>query len=242
MHAEVAAGIAHESRPELGPDSLAKQQGFRTPAKLIAGVQPREEEVRARRSLRMWERDGAFHLELVTDTASAAPVRAALQGYVSAAFAARKTTIDPDAPDTDRRTVEQLRADALGFVCQHALDCTARSLPLAGAAVVVRVELGDLRSGVGSGRIDGSDQPVSIAAVRRMAADGGIIPCVLGGKSEILDWGRGRRLFSSAQKLALAERDGGCAMCALPVSMTKVHHIDWWKRHRGRTDLANGAS
>ena len=36
VHAEVAAGIAHESRPELGPESLAKQQGFRTTAQLIA--------------------------------------------------------------------------------------------------------------------------------------------------------------------------------------------------------------
>ena len=36
VHAEVAAGIAWESRRELGPDSLAKQQGFRSPAQLIA--------------------------------------------------------------------------------------------------------------------------------------------------------------------------------------------------------------
>lgn len=36
LHAEVAAGIARESRPELGLGSLAKQQGFRTPAQLIA--------------------------------------------------------------------------------------------------------------------------------------------------------------------------------------------------------------
>lgn len=36
MQARVAAEIAHESRPELGPNSLAKQQGFRTPAQLIA--------------------------------------------------------------------------------------------------------------------------------------------------------------------------------------------------------------
>lgn len=24
------------------------------------------------------------------------------------------------------------------------------------------------------------------------------------------------------------------------VEMTKVHHIDWWQRHRGRTDLSKG--
>jgi hypothetical protein len=36
VHAEVAAGIARESRRELGPESLAKQQGYRGAAQLIA--------------------------------------------------------------------------------------------------------------------------------------------------------------------------------------------------------------
>ncbi|WP_281731729.1 DUF222 domain-containing protein [Microbacterium croceum] len=36
--AEVAAGIARESRPELGAAGLAKQQGFRNPAALIAAA------------------------------------------------------------------------------------------------------------------------------------------------------------------------------------------------------------
>ena len=38
VHAEVAAGIAVESRRELGPEGLAKQHGFRTAAALIATV------------------------------------------------------------------------------------------------------------------------------------------------------------------------------------------------------------
>lgn len=38
LHAEVAAGIARESRPELGSGGLAKQQGFRSPAALIAAT------------------------------------------------------------------------------------------------------------------------------------------------------------------------------------------------------------
>lgn len=344
VHAEVAAGIAHESRSELGPDSLAKQQGFRTAVKMIAaatgastgdasrlvkvgeataprtnlvgermpakypvvqhalaegelgeraagliigmldrvrpvagaervaegermlversiglalddvrrliaraeawldpdGVQPREDELRAKNSLRMWERDGSLHLELVTDAVSGAPIKAAVRGYVTAQFAARNDTIAPDAPDADRRSLVQVQADALSAICRHALDCDRGHLPLSGAKVVVRLTLDDLEAGTGSARIDGIDQPISIAAARRMAADGGVIPWVLGGDGEILDWGRGRRLFSPAQKLALVERDGGCAMCALPPEMTKVHHIEWWKKHRGRTDLSNG--
>src|SRR5690606_17316872 len=38
VQVDVAAGIARESRPELGADSLAKQQGFRTPGKMLAGA------------------------------------------------------------------------------------------------------------------------------------------------------------------------------------------------------------
>lgn len=344
VHADVAAGISRESRPELGADSLAKQQGYRTPAKLIAattgvstgdairlikvgeatapragllgdrlparyplvrqalsdgavssqvagliislldrcriaagpertsegewilieavvglslddvrklivraeawldpdGVEPRAEEQRAKRSLTMFERDGMVHLNALLDPESAAPVITAIRGYVTAAFAARQDAPDPEAPDADRRTVPMLQADALSLFGSHMLGCTAQTPALAGATVVVRMTLQDLQAGTGSATIDGIDQPISISAARRMAADGGIIPCVLGGDSEVLDWGRRRRLFTPAQRLALAERDGGCAMCGLPPGMAKAHHIRWWQRDTGPTDLANG--
>jgi 5-methylcytosine-specific restriction protein A len=62
----------------------------------------------------------------------------------------------------------------------------------------------------------------------------------MGSDSEILDWGRERRLFTRAQRLALVERDGGCAMCGLSPEMTRAHHIRWWQRDAGPTDLSNG--
>jgi 5-methylcytosine-specific restriction protein A len=73
-----------------------------------------------------------------------------------------------------------------------------------------------------------------------MAASGGLIPCVLDSAGVILDWGRERRLFTRSQRLALVERDGGCAMCGLPPGMTRAHHIKWWRRDKGRTDLESG--
>lgn len=143
---------------------------------------------------------------------------------------------DADAP---HRTLHQRQADALVLVAQHMLGCSS-DRPIDGPTVIVRMSLADLESGTGSATIDGLDRPVSIATARRMAASGSVIPCVLGGDSEILDWGRRKRLFTRAQKLAIAERDGGCAMCGLPPGMTKVHHIRWWARDRGPTDLDNG--
>ena len=102
------------------------------------------------------------------------------------------------------------------------------------------MSLDDLESGEGHALIDGINQPVSIATARRMAAGGSIIPCVLGNAGQILDWGRAKRLFTRSQRLALVERDGGCAMCGLPPGMTRAHHILWWVRDRGPTDLENG--
>lgn len=344
LHAELAAAIAHESRPELGPEGLAKQQGYRSAAAMIAattggahgdakrlitvgqaaaprtnllgealpakypalaialaageisvpaaaiivallervrlkvgsarveeaerllveraagmtlddvrtlvarteawldpdGVAPKEREARDRRSLTMFERDGSFHLNLQTDIAASAPIKAAIQAYVSATFQARITAPDPGASDAGHRTVAMIQADALAAICEHAIACDNGGMPATGATVVVRVNLDDLTAGLGAATIDGSDHPVSVATCRRMAAGGGIIPVVLGSEGEILDWGREKRLFTRAQRLALVERDGGCAMCSLPPQMTKAHHLRWWQRDTGPTDLNNG--
>jgi len=344
MLAEVAACVAHESRTELGADSLAKEQGFRNVAQLIAtttgattgdasrlvkvgeataprtnligepvparypaaqralvsgtlsaqavaviialldrvrlkigtaqtaeaerllvdkaaglshddvrrlvtraeawldpdGVAPREQDQRDRQSLSIYERDGHIHLDGDFDAAHGAPIVAAVNGYVSALFAAQRNQLDPDAPGADHRSVAALRAEALSEICAHALGCENDAPALAGATVVVRVDLKDLTDGTGYATIDGSDLPVSIATVRQLAASGGVIPCVLGTDREILDYGRRLRFFTTAQRLALAERDGGCAMCGLPPSMTRAHHIRWWKRDAGPTNLENG--
>ena len=344
IHAELAASIARESRPERGASSLAKEQGFRSPATLIAattggstgdaarlvkvgeataprtnligealparypavrlaigagtlsaaaaasivtlldrsrlkagadriveaesllveraaglslddvrrlvahaeawldpdGVAPREDEARSRRSLTMFERDGSLHLALQTDVASGAPVKAAIQAYVTATFQARASALDPEAPDADRRSVAMIQADALAEICTHASGCDNGGLPPSGATVVVRVGLDDLTAGTGFATVDGLDQPISISACRRMAAGGGVIPAVLGGAGEILDWRREKRLFTRSQRLALVERDGGCVMCGLPPQMTRAHHLRWWQRDAGPTDLDNG--
>ncbi|WP_087002716.1 HNH endonuclease signature motif containing protein [Gulosibacter sp. 10] len=91
----------------------------------------------------------------------------------------------------------------------------------------------------GLAEIDGGPV-IDAGAARRLAASAGLIPMVLGGDGEVLDLGRERRQFTRAQRLALVERDGGCAMCGLPPGMTEAHHVRWWHAHDGRTDLDNG--
>lgn len=77
--------------------------------------------------------------------------------------------------------------------------------------------------------------------MRRLACTARIIPVVLGTRSEILDLGRTRRLFTKAQLTAMALRDGGCIAdgCDWPPWLCHGHHLRPWNQG-GPTDLANG--
>ncbi len=79
----------------------------------------------------------------------------AIRGYVTAVFAARKDAPDAEAPDADRRTVPMIQADALAVFCAHVLGCEQR-VPVAGAKVIVRMNLDDLEAGTGSATWTGS--------------------------------------------------------------------------------------
>lgn len=226
-----AAGLTAEQLAKV----IARAEAVLDPA----GLERKENELHVQRSLTMFERAGMLHLNIKLGAAGGAPVKTAIEAMVTAEFRheVKQSAIDPGAT---RRTLPQRQADALVLLATHALGCAQGDLPLEGATVIVRMSLADLESGNGIATIDGLAQPVSVATARRMAASGGVIPCVLDSHGMILDWGRERRLFTRTQKLALVERDGGCAMCGLPPGMTKVHHLRWWKRDHGRTDLENG--
>ncbi|WP_350347654.1 DUF222 domain-containing protein [Agromyces sp. G08B096] len=206
------------------------------------GIEPREDALRGERSLTMREDGrGMMHLHARLDPESAAPVKAAIEALVSDVLRRRDPGDDGGSPVVeDRRSVPQIQADALAALARHTLGCAQTLTPLAKTTVVVRVDLDSLVSGLGGASIDGLDQPVSAATARRMAADAELIPAVLGGESLPLDLGRSARLFTRAQRLALGERDGGCASCGQNIAYVEAHHIDWWQRDSGPTDLANG--
>ncbi|MGR0319661.1 DUF222 domain-containing protein [Agromyces sp. ZXT2-3] len=204
------------------------------------GVEPREDELRMERSLTMREdHHGMVHLHARLDPESAAPVKAAIDALVSDALRRRRPG-EPAPVVDDRRSIPQIRADALAALARHTVGCTQTVVPLAKTTVVVRVDLDALVDGLGHARIDGVDQPISAATARRMAADAELVPAVLGGESLPLDLGRAARLFTKAQRLALGERDGGCASCGQNIGYVEAHHIDWWERDTGPTDLSNG--
>lgn len=238
---ETAECILAEQAPGMSADQLAKVIA-RAEAHLDPdGLEPKERDARGDRSLVMFERDGMFHFTGKCDAESAAPLKTVIEAVVTAGFrAALDDPHRPSDPDADLRSLPQRQLDALVVIARHLLGCEHTDVPLAGATVVVRMSMDDLESGTGHALIDGINQPVSISTARTMAAGGGIIPCIFDSAGQILDWGREKRLFTKSQRLALVERDGGCAMCGLPPGMTRAHHIRWWSRDRGPTDLENG--
>ena len=108
--------------------------------------------------------------------------------------------------------------------------------------VIVHVTAADLEAGRGCGWVDGVAGRISIPSVRRLQCAGSTRVVVTGPGGEPLYLGTRQRLFSRAQKRALAARDGGCAWpgCTTPVAWTQGHHIAWVARDGGATDIDNG--
>ena len=230
------------------------------------GVKPREDELRSQRGLRIWEdRAGMIQLQGAFDPANGAPIKLAVEALVSAelhrardakrGFGASvdgehvravgglsRADGEPDEVFDEQRTIAQMNADALADIARLSLGAKQAPAALRQVTVVARIDAESLVGGHGHATIDGIDQPVSVATARELAMSAGISPLLLDHRSEPLELGRAARLFTPAQKLALVERDGGCAWpaCNRPPSHTQAHHIRWWKRHRGRTDLGNG--
>ncbi|WP_243229611.1 HNH endonuclease signature motif containing protein [Microbacterium sp. CIAB417] len=87
---------------------------------------------------------------------------------------------------------------------------------------------------------DGLTVLPSATAGQRICESGTTL-VTLDGQGNPLDVGREHRLFTPAQRVALAIRDGGCRWhgCDRPASYCEAHHIDEWSGG-GRTDIDRG--
>lgn len=108
-----------------------------------------------------------------------------------------------------------------------------------GATLLVTLDLAALRTGIGAAGLD-TGARISAGEARRLACNAGLVPAVLGSRSEPLDLGREARLHNTAQRRALALRHDSCAAegCERPYAWCDIHHPHAWS-HGGRTDLAN---
>ena len=150
------------------------------------------------------------------------------------------------SPSPTRTTVAPTRCDSGRRSPRSSSTSTPQRLPIHGGdatTVMVTIDHATLADQLGSAGVAAiDDQPISAAAVRRLACTAKIIPVVLGGDSEILDMGRARRLFTRAQRRALRHlhkrrRANGCRVKA---TWTEAHHLRRAWATGGTTDLSDG--
>lgn len=119
----------------------------------------------------------------------------------------------------------------------------AAGTPKAGgvaATVVVTMTLESLLGAETAATLDTGDR-ITASEARRLACEAGIIPAVLGSRSQVLDLGRKTRFHAEPQRLALMLRDQGCATvgCDWPPGMCHAHHPTPWSKGGG-TSVENG--
>ncbi|HUQ54181.1 HNH endonuclease signature motif containing protein [Lentzea sp.] len=99
----------------------------------------------------------------------------------------------------------------------------------------------DLAEQTGFATLDNRER-VPATLVRRLACNAGVVPVVLGSRSESMDIGRKTRTFPAAIRRLLVARDQGCSFpgCDRPPKHCDAHHIRFWSQG-GETSVHNAA-
>ena len=177
-----------------------------------------------------------FEYQLTLDVEGKAVLEAAL-GPLSAP--------KPVDGERDLRSSDRRRGDAMLTLLRRAVAAGDEVGRTSKTTLLLTMDFESLKGGVGAATtLGGLDAGTHIApeTVRRLCCDGSVIPIVLGGNSEVLDWGMERRFFTPAQVRRLWLRDGGCTYpgCEAPPQWTDAHHLVHWA-DLGSSDLGNGA-
>src|SRR5665647_3870400 len=202
----------------------------------------RDRRATARRCLRFGvPEDGSIEFRGSLPVVEGVRLKGLVESIAARDYRAAKDVVDRAALAV---TPDQRLADALLKVvaaAEGSEDGEGRGTIPAGAAqiTVLMREQNLLDRAAGRGLLaDGTE--VSAGELRRLMCHAGFIPLVLGGKSEILDLGRMRRLASPALRHAVGLRDGHCAFpgCEVPLYRCELHHIRPWQ-DGGPTSLEN---
>ena len=134
----------------------------------------------------------------------------------------------------NRATPAQRYADALETLIARQ-DAGAANAPRATLLVIadydtVAGQLADARL------VDGT--PLTPGELLEIALDADILPALFATNSQPLWLGHKYRHASFAQRIALAVRDKGCAVCGAPNSFCQAHHVRFWE-DGGPTDIDN---
>ena len=166
------------------------------------------------------------------DAPSGAWLKAQLESRLQAEVAAQR-----DFLPEEQRSLGQIRADIFVEIARHAAGCDqATTRPK--STIVIRASDASVRTGCGYATVDGIEAPVTIDAAAAMAIDAEFRALLTGDNGAPLRLGRAVRSATEAQRLAVMERDKGCAMCSAALSRCDAHHITPWGVGGG-TDVDN---
>jgi hypothetical protein len=245
--------LLHEAR-DLDPRSLAILAKH-----VLTVVAPEIGEARDARALEREEREaranawltmapdgkGSYRGKFSLPTLHGEMLKKMLLAFAAPKHQASKKTDDPTqepepVEQVERRPSPERMGDAFCELLEH---LPADKLPQLGglnASVTVLIDYTHLKSATGRATLE-SGQPISASLARRMACEAGLLPAVLGRRSEVLDLGRASRLFTPAQRRALGitQRECTAVGCDWPAYLCHVHHDETWLSG-GRTDLAKG--
>ncbi len=164
-----------------------------------------DEEQHAREKCRLSLRpvgDGSTRVSGLIPDADASRLRTYLESFTSPRKAGAAI-----GGEEDRIPYRRQLGHAFCALLEHIDPAKLRDHGGDATTVMVTIALESLMADLATaGLIDGdltAGDNMSATAARRLACNASIIPVVLGGKGEILDLGRTRRLFSPAQRKAL---------------------------------------
>jgi hypothetical protein len=160
------------------------------------------------------------------------------RAYVDAIANPRRASNDDDftALPVDRRRGIAFQS-LLETVLEHDLPRHGQTA----TSIVVTTTHQALLTGLGTATTSTGDV-LTAGQTRRLACQAGILPAVLGSKSEILDLGRASRFFKAAVRKAIDLRDQECTTrgCHIPAAFCHAHHFRQPWSQGGKTNLEDG--
>jgi hypothetical protein len=244
-----AARVHPDGAAGLDVDHLVKVTRMRREELDLEGVRLREDEQYAARGMKIVEfPSGAGRLIMDLDPENLVLAKQVFHRAVSpklktVRFFDPTEKIKADRILADDRTPAQLGFDAFMQLLLLGADANPDFLLGSGAPQIrVTTTLKALESGDGIVRVEGSSLLMSMRTLKRLQCSGGVKALIFDENLQPLDVGREQRLFTSAQRTALAVKWGGCAIegCDAEVSWTEAHHVDEWAAKNGQTNVANG--
>ena len=144
-----------------------------------------------------------------------------------------------EVPAQPRPSAERMGQAFTEYIERYPVDRTPHAGGVA-ATIVVTMTLEALLGAERAATLD-TGGVISASEARRLACEAGIIPAVLGGKSQVLDLGRKARFHTEPMRIALGIEQGGCTTqgCDWPPGMCHTHHDIGWHKG-GPTDKKHG--